>query len=76
MSTEYVNTILLAIVGFFLSKASGKMDKVDESLRSISTDVALIKHDRELIWDKINEMEKDLEELKRILRSQQDQTNS
>lgn len=59
-----------------MSKSSSKLDKVDETLQSIGTDVALIKHDRELIWNKINEMERDLEELKRILRSQQAQTNN
>lgn len=67
MTTEYLNTILLGVVGFFLSKASSKMEKVDESVRSIGTDIALIKQDRQLIWDKIREMEQDLEELKRLL---------
>jgi uncharacterized protein YoxC len=67
MTTEYLNTVLLGIVGFFLSKASSKMEKVDESVRNIGTDIALIKQDRQLIWDKIREMEQDLEELKRLL---------
>lgn len=67
MTTEYLNTLLLGIVGFFLSKASSKMDKVDESVRTIGTDIALIKQDRELIWDKIRQMEDDLEELKRLV---------
>lgn len=67
MTTEYLNTLLLGIVGFFLSKASSKMEKVDESVRHIGTDIALIKQDRQLIWDKIREMEEDLEELKSLL---------
>jgi hypothetical protein len=67
MTTEYLNTLLLGVVGFFLSKASTKMDKVDDSVKNIGTDIALIKQDRQLIWDKIRQMENDIEELKRLL---------
>lgn len=70
MTPEHVNTILLAMVGFFLHRLIRKIDDIDVSAKIIVTDVALIKQDRQLIWDKIAEMEQDLEELKRLVRNQ------
>ena len=70
MSPEHLNTILLGLVGFFLHRLIRKIDEIDVSAKIIITDVALIKQDRQLIWDKINEMEADLEELKRLVRNQ------
>ena len=70
MSPEHINTILLGLVGFFLHRVIRKIDEIDVSAKIIVTDVALIKQDRQLIWDKINELEADLEELKRLVRNQ------
>lgn len=67
MSPEHVNTILLGLVGFFLHRLIRKIDEIDVSAKMIVTDVALIKQDRQLIWDKIEEMENDLRELKRLV---------
>jgi uncharacterized protein YoxC len=64
---QVINGLLTAIVGFFVSRVLRKVDDIDLAAKSISTDVALIKQDRQLIWDKINRMEEDLEELKRLL---------
>ena len=67
MDPQVINGLLTAIVGFFVSRVLRKVDDIDLAAKSISTDVALIKQDRQLIWDKINRMEEDLEELKRLL---------
>lgn len=67
METQLLNTLLLSIVGFFLARVLKKVDDIDVSARAIVTDVALIKQDRQLIWDKITRMEADLEELKRLV---------
>jgi hypothetical protein len=69
MGQDYINTVLLALVGFFLSRLIKKIDDIDISTKIIVTDVALIKQDRQLIWDKIEEMEADLEELKRLVKA-------
>lgn len=69
MDTGHLNTVLLAIVGFFMGRVLKKVDDIDSSTKSISLDVAIIKADRQLIWDKIQQMESDLEELKRLIRS-------
>ena len=69
MSPEHVNTILLGLVGFFLHRLIRKIDEIDVSAKMIVTDVALIKQDRQLIWDKIEEMENDLRELKRLVKA-------
>lgn len=69
METAHLNTILLAIVGFFTSRVLKKVDDIDLSTKTIALDVAVIKADRELIWTKINQMEADLEELKRLVRN-------
>jgi hypothetical protein len=58
------------MVGFFLHRLIRKIDEIDVSAKLIVTDVALIKQDRQLIWDKIEEMEADLAELKRLVKSQ------
>lgn len=68
MDSQLLNTLLLTIVGFFLTRVLKKVDDIDVSARAIVTDVALIKHDRQLIWDKISRMEADLEELKRLIK--------
>ena len=68
MDQASINTVLLAIVGFFTSRVLKKVDDIDIMAKGISTDVALIKADRQLIWDKIKQMEEDIEELKRILK--------
>lgn len=68
METQLLNTLLIGIVGFFLARVLKKVDDIDVSARSIVTDIALIKQDRQLIWDKIARMEQDLEELKRLIR--------
>ena len=68
MDPQLINGALTAIVGFFVSRVLKKVDDIDLAAKSISTDVALIKQDRQLIWDKINRMEEDLEELKRLIR--------
>lgn len=67
MDTQMINTILLAVVSYFISRVMKKIDDIDSSTKSISTDIALIKQDRQLIWDKIAQMEGDLEELKRLI---------
>ena len=67
MDTQMINTILLAVVSYFISRVMKKIDDIDSSTKSISTDIALIKQDRQLIWDKIAQMESDLEELKRLI---------
>jgi hypothetical protein len=69
MTPEHINTVLLGLVGFFLHRLIRKIDEIDVSAKMIVTDVALIKQDRQLIWDKIEEMESDLEELKRLVRA-------
>lgn len=69
MDPQVLNTVLTGIVGFFVTRVLKKVDDIDLSTKSISTDVALIKHDRQLIWEKINQMESDLEELKRLVNS-------
>jgi uncharacterized protein YoxC len=69
MDAEHLNTILLAVVGFFMSRVLKKVDDIDYSTKNIGTDVAIIKADRQLIWDKIQQMEQDLEELKRLIKS-------
>lgn len=68
MDTAYINTLLLGLVGFFLGRVLKKVDEIDVSTKAISLDIALIKQDRQLIWDKIKEMEQDLEELKRLVK--------
>jgi uncharacterized protein YoxC len=68
MDPQLINGALTAIVGFFVSRVLKKVDDIDLAAKSISTDVALIKQDRQLIWDKINRMEEDLEELKRLMK--------
>jgi uncharacterized protein YoxC len=68
MDAGYLNTLLLAVVGYFLGRVLKKVDEIDVSTKAISLDIALIKQDRQLIWDKIKEMEQDLEELKRLLK--------
>lgn len=68
MDPQVINGILTVIVGFFVSRVLKKVDDIDLAAKSISTDVALIKQDRQLIWDKINRMEEDLEELKRLIK--------
>jgi uncharacterized protein YoxC len=69
MDTAHLNTVLLAIVGFFMGRVLKKVDDIDSSTKSISMDVAIIKADRQLIWDKIKQMEDDLEELKRLVKA-------
>jgi len=64
-----LNSVLIAIVGFFTTRVLKKVDDIDIAAKAISTDIALIKADRQLIWDKIKQMEDDLEELKRLIRS-------
>lgn len=68
MDASYINTVLLGLAGFFLNRVLKKVDEIDISTKNISLDIALIKQDRQLIWDKIKEMEADLSELKRILK--------
>lgn len=69
MDPQLINSLLLAVVGYFVSRVLSKVDDIDLSAKTISTDIALIKQDRQLIWDKINQMEADLEELKRLVKS-------
>ncbi len=69
METAHLNTILLAIVGFFTRRLLKKVDDIDHSTKTIALDVAVIKADRELIWTKIQQMESDLEELKRLVKA-------
>jgi hypothetical protein len=71
METSMLNSILIGIVGFFVARVLKKVDDIDVSARAISTDIALIKQDRKLIWEKINQMEADLEELKCLMKSKQ-----
>lgn len=71
MKTSMLNSILIGIVGFFVARVLKKVDDIDVSARAISTDIALIKQDRKLIWEKINQMEADLEELKCLMKSKQ-----
>lgn len=68
MDSGMFNSILIGIVGFFVTRVLKKVDDIDLATKSISTDVALIKADRQLIWDKIKQMEEDLEELKRLIK--------
>ena len=68
MDSGMFNSILIGIVGFFVTRVLKKVDDIDLATKSISTDVALIKADRQLIWDKIKQMEEDLEELKRLVK--------
>ena len=68
MDAGYLNTLLLAVSGYFLGRVLKKVDDIDLSTKNISLDIALIKQDRQLIWDKIKEMEADLEELKRLIK--------
>jgi uncharacterized protein YoxC len=68
MDSATINTVLLTVVGFFTTRVLKKVDDIDGMVKVISTDVALIKADRQLIWDKIKQMEEDIEELKRILK--------
>lgn len=63
-----LNSLLIAIVGFFTTRVLKKVDEIDLAAKTIVTDIALIKQDRQLIWDKINRMEADLEELKCLIK--------
>lgn len=69
MDSSMLNSVLIAVVGFFTTRVLKKVDDIDIAAKAISTDIALIKADRQLIWDKIKQMEDDLEELKRLIRS-------
>lgn len=69
MDPQVLNSVLIAVVGYFVARVLGKVDDIDLSAKAISTDIALIKQDRQLIWEKINQMESDLEELKRLVKS-------
>lgn len=69
MDPVMLNSLLIAIVGFFTTRVLKKVDDIDLSAKAISTDIALIKADRQLIWDKIKQMEADLEELKCLIKS-------
>lgn len=69
MDQQLLNSLLIAVVGYFVTRVLKKVDDIDLSTKSISTDIALIKQDRQLIWEKINQMECDLEELKRLVKS-------
>jgi len=69
MEAQFLNSILIAIVGYFVARVLKKVDDIDVSARGISTDIALIKQDRKLIWEKISQMEADLEELKCLVKS-------
>lgn len=69
MDASHLNTILLTVVGFFVGRVLKKVDDIDLSTKTISMDVAIIKADRQLIWDKIEQMESDLEELKRLVKA-------
>lgn len=75
MDTQLLNSVLLAALGFFVTRILKKADDIDLATKSISTDIALIKADRQLIWDKINQMEKDLEQLKCLLRHVSDRSD-
>lgn len=68
MDPSVINGILTAIVGYFVTRVLGKVDDIDVAAKAISTDIALMKADRQLIWDKIKQMEADLEELKTLVR--------
>lgn len=68
MDPSVINGILTAIVGYFVTRVLGKVDDIDVAAKAISTDIALMKADRQLIWDKIKQMEADLEELKALVR--------
>lgn len=69
MDTQLLNSLLLAALGFFVTRILKKADDIDLATKSISIDIALIKNDRKLIWDKINQMELDLEQLKELIKS-------
>lgn len=69
VDSSMLNSVLIAVVGFFTTRVLKKVDDIDIAAKAISTDIALIKADRQLIWDKIKQMEDDLEELKRLIRS-------
>lgn len=69
VDSSMLNSLLIAIVGFFTTRVLKKVDDIDLAAKAISTDIALIKADRQLIWDKIKQMEDDLEELKRLVKS-------
>jgi hypothetical protein len=75
MDTQLLNSVLLAALGFFVTRILKKADDIDLATKSISTDIALIKADRQLIWDKINQMEKDLDQLKFLLRHVSDMSD-
>ncbi len=68
MDTQLLNSLLIAVVGFFVTRVLKKVDEIDLAAKIIVTDIALIKQDRQLIWDKIKQMESDLEELKCLIR--------
>lgn len=69
MDAGLLNSVLIAVVGFFVARVLRKVDDIDIHTRAIGTDIALIKADRQMIWDKIKQMEADLEELKCILKN-------
>ena len=75
MDTQLLNSVLLAALGFFVTRILKKADDIDLATKSISTDIALIKADRQLIWGKINQMEKDLDQLKYLLRHVSDRSD-
>lgn len=68
MDAQLLNSLLIAVVGFFVTRVLKKVDEIDLAAKIIVTDIALIKQDRQLIWDKIKQMESDLEELKCLIR--------
>ena len=46
METAHLNTVLLAIVGFFTGRVLKKVDDIDLSTKTIALDVSVIKADR------------------------------
>lgn len=74
MSPEFIRDLLQtlapaisAIAVFMLQRVSGKLDKMDHSINLFSTEVEVSKLDRKNIWERIQKMEQDLENLKLAL---------
>jgi archaellum component FlaC len=59
--------VMSGVAVYFIQKMSGKLDKLDDSINEFSIAIEVSKIDRQKIWDRLEKLELDIDELKRIL---------
>lgn len=67
---DILNTLapaISAIAVFLLQKVSNKLDKMENSINSFTTETEVSKLDRKNIWERIQKLEADIAELKHAL---------